>query len=187
VEFTKLFKEQNAWNLKFTSALRMNASFPYVMPMVTLPSEPSMEVMDAGYRDNYGIRVAIRYIYVFRNWIESNTDGVVIIQIRDKQKTIDDKKNPNSVMGRLAKPLGNLYDNIFNTQDFDNDQLLQYASGWLKCDLEVVNFHLMQTEKERTSLSWHLTQLEKSRIIESFWAIENNRKAAKRLIELLEK
>jgi hypothetical protein len=90
-------------------------------------------------------------------------------------------------MGRLAKPLGNLYDNIFNTQDFDNDQLLQYASGWLKCDLEVVNFHLMQTEKERTSLSWHLTQLEKSRIIESFWAIENNRKAAKRLIELLEK
>lgn len=185
IEFTKMFEHQNAWNLRFSSAIRMNASFPYVMPMVTLPSEPAIEVMDAGYRDNYGIRLALRYVYVFRNWICSNTDGVVILQIRDRQKEVDEPVKKNSVMKRLSKPLGNLYDNIFNVQDFDNDQLLQYASSWLDCDLDVVNFHMIQNEKQRTSLSWHLTRLEKNQIISSLKSIPENQASMERLKELL--
>ncbi|HRJ40036.1 MAG TPA: patatin-like phospholipase family protein [Flavobacteriales bacterium] len=185
VEFTKLFQDQNAWNLKFSSALRMSASFPYVMPMVTLPSEPAIEVMDAGYRDNYGIRVALRYIYVYRNWISSNTDGVVILQIRDRQKEVEENRVKNSVFKRLVKPLGNLYDNIFYTQDFDNDQLLQYAGSWLNSKLDIVEFHMIQNDKQRTSLSWHLTKLEKAHVIQSLDSIPANKIAMEKLRNLL--
>jgi hypothetical protein len=185
VEFTKLFEHQNAWNLRFSSAVRMNASFPYVMPMVTLPSEPSIEVMDAGYRDNYGIRLALRFLFSFRRWINANTDGVIIVQIRDRQKEIDETTRKNSVFNRIVRPLGNLYDNIFNTQDFDNDQLLQSAAGWLDCQLDVINFYLNQNDKERVSLSWHLTKLEKNQVITSLDRIPQNREAMMRLMSLI--
>ncbi|MFM1932084.1 MAG: hypothetical protein RL226_1387, partial [Bacteroidota bacterium] len=76
IEFTRLFSEQDPMNLKFTSALRMSATFPYVLPIVTLPSEPEMEVMDAGMRDNFGTKTTLQFLYTFRNWINTNTSGV---------------------------------------------------------------------------------------------------------------
>jgi len=185
VEFTRMFYKQNAYNLHFSSALRMNATFPYVMPMVSLPSEPGIEVMDAGYRDNYGIRLALRYIYTFRYWLKSNTSGVVILQIRDRQKEVEIPAQTNSAVKRLTKPLGNLYDNIFYTQDYDNDQLLQFASGWFENEIDVVNFCLPITEKNRVSLSWHLTKLEKQQVANAFYQLEGNKKSLRRLKELL--
>ena len=69
IEFTRLFSEQDSKNLKFTSALRMNATFPYILPMVSLPSDPPIEIMDAGFRDNYGLKTSIKFIENFKNWI----------------------------------------------------------------------------------------------------------------------
>src|SRR5690606_3434806 len=86
VEFTRLFKQQDAMNLKFTSAIRMSATFPYIMPSVTLPTNPQIEVMDAGVRDNYGALTTFKYMHTFKEWINENTSGVIIIQIRDKEK-----------------------------------------------------------------------------------------------------
>lgn len=91
VEFTRLFKQQDAMNLKFTSAIRMSATFPYIMPSVTLPTNPQIEVMDAGVRDNYGALTTFKYMHTFKEWINENTSGVIIIQIRDKEKN---KKYP---------------------------------------------------------------------------------------------
>ena len=50
VDFGWMFKkEQNADNLRFLTALRMNATYPYILPNVHLsPSEPGVEIMDAG-------------------------------------------------------------------------------------------------------------------------------------------
>ncbi len=186
VEFNRLFEKQNASNMRFASAVRMSASFPYVMPMVSLPSEPVIEVMDAGYRDNYGIRMALRYIFSLRKWISTHTSGVVLVEIRDRQKAINVFTRNNSLVKGLTKPLGNVYENIFYTQDFENDQLLQNASGWLETPLDVVSFCLVQNEKERVSLSWHLTQLEKQQVISSLYRLESNQMALKRLKELLE-
>jgi predicted acylesterase/phospholipase RssA len=185
VEFTRMFQQQDAYNLRFCSALRMSASFPYVMPMVTLPSYPAIEVMDAGYRDNYGIRVALRYLFVFREWINTNTDGVVFIQIRDREKIIETHHNKNSLFKRIVKPLGNVYDNIFYTQDFDNDQLMLGASAWLNCKIDVVNFYLLQKNKNKVSLSWHLTEIEKQDIKRALYDNEHNLRELKRLQDLL--
>ncbi len=77
VDYQALFTKQDPLNLRMLTALRMNATFPYVLPNVWLPSEPVIDVMDAGIRDNYGQETALRFIQVFQQWIRENTAGVV--------------------------------------------------------------------------------------------------------------
>jgi hypothetical protein len=55
-------------NLKLTSALRMNATFPYITPVVSLPSEPMMRVMDAGCATTTAIGPP-QLPHTFREWI----------------------------------------------------------------------------------------------------------------------
>jgi hypothetical protein len=93
IEFSRLFQAHDAGHLRFSSALRMNATFPYVTPMAVLPSTPVMEVMDAGIRDNFGWKTTYRFVHALRHWIESNTSGVVIVQVRDlpRDKDLDSR------------------------------------------------------------------------------------------------
>ncbi|MDX1943608.1 MAG: patatin-like phospholipase family protein, partial [Saprospiraceae bacterium] len=86
VDFGWLFQNQDAQNLRFLTALRMNATYPYILPNVYLPSNPGIEVMDAGLRDNYGILSATRFIQVFKDWILENTSGVILVQISSSEK-----------------------------------------------------------------------------------------------------
>src|ERR1019366_6358914 len=57
VDFAALFARQNPMNLRLLTALRMNATFPYVLPNVWLPTKPVIDVMDAGFRDNFGEQI----------------------------------------------------------------------------------------------------------------------------------
>ena len=86
VDFQKLFSQQGAEHLRFLSALRMSATFPYITPNITLPSQPPLEIMDAGISDNFGVDDATRFLYSFKDWIAENTSGVVILSIRDSSK-----------------------------------------------------------------------------------------------------
>ena len=61
VDFGAMFAKQEPMNLRLLTALRMNATFPYVLPNVWLPSRPVIDVMDAGLRDNFGEMNAIRF------------------------------------------------------------------------------------------------------------------------------
>ncbi len=164
VEFTHLFQAQNAYNLRFTSALRMNATFPYVMPMVTLPSTPPVEVMDAGLRDNFGTKTTLQFLYTFRNWINTNTSGVVIIQIRDVERDKDFPDLRRNVLNRMMAPLGSVYGNFTRMQDYNNDQMARYLSAWFENDIDIVNFQLKTDDDSNVSLSWHLTEREKAAI-----------------------
>lgn len=42
IEYTRFFADNNALNTRFTSILRMNATFPYIMPAASLPTTPSI-------------------------------------------------------------------------------------------------------------------------------------------------
>lgn len=174
VEFTKLFTEQDAWNLKFTSAIRMSATFPYVLPMVSMPSDPRIEIMDAGLRDNYGLKITLQYLYTFREWIEEHTSGVVIIQIRDNEKFTETEEGVGSLFYRVFRPLGSLYGNFTRTQDYDSDQLLLYFSNCFNTEISVIPLILDRT-KRNISLSWHLTALEKEQIEASIQSPLNER------------
>lgn len=185
VEFMRLFKNQDAANLQFMTALRMNATFPYILPTVNLPSEPSVEVMDAGLRDNFGMKATLQYLYTFRNWISTNTSGVVIIQIRDKEKDFEvENGGIKSMFSKLLSPLGSVYGNFTTVQDYSHDQMIQHMSAWFDGEVDIVPLALNHDKNEPISMSFHLTAFEKRQILRSIY-LTDNVKSIERLKELL--
>jgi predicted acylesterase/phospholipase RssA len=173
IEFARLFAEQGAADLKLTSALRMNASFPYITPVVTLPSEPPMRAMDAGVRDNYGYRVTLAFLNTYRHWIAENTSGVVIIQLRDTPRRTEVQASNSSMFARLLDPVGSIYDNFLHAQDQDYDLMVKQASGWADFPVHLVDLELQRGAKEQIALSWHLTALERKRVLRSLESEQN--------------
>ena len=164
VEFLRFFEEQGSGNIRFTSALRMNATFPYIMPMVSLPSEPTLEVMDAGLRDNFGAKSSMQFLYAFKDWINENTSGVILLNCRDVRKDFVGEEQSSSLVSKFMAPLGSVYGNITKTQDYNHDQLFRYLSYCFKGDIDVVTFQLEEERSAKVSLSWHLTTKEKQTI-----------------------
>lgn len=185
VEFLKLFKENLPQSIKFTSVLRMNSTFPYILPMVTMPTKPEIQVMDAGIRDNYGTKSTVRYIEATQEWIKENTSGVVIVELRDIQKDYDIENHDNklSLMERFVKPIGNFYGNYHHSQEYNATEMIELTR---KSDfpIDVFTFVLRKDPSERISLSWHLTQREKNDIKRIF-NNDYNQTQMKNLIDLL--
>lgn len=186
VEYAQLLKDNNPQNLKFSSTIRLNATFPYVLPMVSLPTNPSIEVMDAGLRDNYGLKTSLEFIRTFKNWIATNTSGVVLVEIRDDQKYFELSGTGNgSIFQRLSTPFSSVYGNILRTHDYNNDQLLNNAVEWFPGELDVVTFYLHHDKMDKISMSFHLTKRDKERIANSM-SSEDNQKSLQKLVELIE-
>ncbi|NJB86186.1 hypothetical protein GGR26_001954 [Lewinella marina] len=167
VDFGRLLREQEADSLRLSSALRASASYPYVLPQVNLPTEPLIRLMDAGYRDNYGIASAARFIHVFEDWIEANTSGVILVQISAfrEQGLADDGRR--GVITGLFSPLG-VAGNILGLQILDQEELLAnlYRSlGPDRFHLFRFNYQPKADDPLRTSVSLHLTDFEKSHVL----------------------
>jgi hypothetical protein len=184
IEFTRFFEYQDALNTKWTSVLRMNSSFPYIMPAVSLPSEPAMEVMDAGIRDNFGFSNSLQFLYTFRDWIKENTSGVIMVQIRDTYKKPEIEDNSvKTIIEKLTAPMRNLNGNFIIMQDYATDRSIQFAKTWFNGKLDFILFQVPET-KERVSLSWHLTEREKIFLREAAWS-EENQKSLHELMEIM--
>jgi hypothetical protein len=82
VEFFSLFPEARD-RFRLSTAARMNATFPFLSPAVSLPTNPPRRIVDAGYYDNTGVGVAAAWLYHHADWIIKECSGVVVIQIRD--------------------------------------------------------------------------------------------------------
>lgn len=164
VEFNRLFAGRHPENLRFTSALRMSATFPYITPLTELPTVPTIEVFDAGMRDNIGTDNVVRFLHTFNEWLTVHTSGVVIVQTRDKRKVREPEKNSeNTIFNSLTRPLHSFYGNLFGVQDYNHDRELMTAGEWLGVPLDVLDFELKNQEPDVISLSWHLTEREKLR------------------------
>lgn len=186
VEYLKYFKEANPEELFFPTVLRMNATFPYILPMVTLPTVPGMQIMDAGIRDNYGTKITVQYLAGLEEWIKENTSGVVIIKIRDTKKNLlAETYDEIGLISKLLLPLGNLYGNFPRVQDFDQDELLMTWQKHSNFPLDVVTFNLREKIDDKIALSWHLTKQEKKKIISAIHSL-NNQLELDRLMELLQ-
>lgn len=170
VDFGLLFKEQDAYNLRFLTALRMNATYPYVLPNVHLPSDREIEVMDAGFIDNYGLLSATRFIQVFQDWIKENTSGVVLLQISSSQKIERlSGGGRDGIIESLIKPLG-IAGKVLARQEFEHDTSLGFIFDLMGKDyFEVIRFIYEPTEdnKLEASISFHITQREKEKLYES--------------------
>ena len=64
------------------TAARMNASFPFVSPAVSLPTDPPRRVVDAGYFDNFGVDLAARWLLEHEAEVRAHTSGVVLVEVR---------------------------------------------------------------------------------------------------------
>ena len=166
IDMMSFFENQGAGNLRYLSALRMNATFPYIMPVAQMPSEPTFQVMDAGVRDNYGVQTSVRYLIAFRQWIMENTSGVVFVQIRDNNKYEQSKmRTIRSLWEKIMSPFKNLSSNFIVMQDYVNDSFSEYLKTLYGRQIRFVDLQMNQKE-ERISLSWHLTQKEKLYVIQ---------------------
>jgi hypothetical protein len=188
IEFSRVFKDYGADNLKMLTAIRMNATFPYILPPVSLPTIPVTSVMDAGIRDNYGIRTSVKYAYHLRDWILTNTDGVIFLEISDSprinQELQQDKRPINSALEGLALPLGALFWNITINQVYNNEQDMKYVSSLLNGKLYHIKFDLTDFKDDAVSLSLHLTEKEKSKVRNSVY-LSSNKQAILELYQLL--
>ena len=139
IDFLQFFKDQKAENLKILTALRMNASFPYVTPNLRLPSEPAIEVMDAGIADNFGISDALIFIYNFKDWISDNTSGVILLSIRDTRKNEPiQEESQLSILERISEPISSVYNNLSHYQDINNDYKITFANEWFDGEIDLV-------------------------------------------------
>ena len=188
VDFMALFSKQQASNVRLLTALRMNATFPYVLPNVWLPTKPIIDVMDAGLRDNYGTETTLRFIDHFKTWISNNTSGVLLIECRDRLK--DNWQQPveiGSITDVLVKPATMLQQNWFKLQDYYQADQLNYLH--INDSLKIKQFTFVYEaakEEEMAALNFHLTAVEKAAIIASF-DNEYNKNVLKNAVSAIKK
>ncbi len=184
IEFSRYFQEQSADSLSFLTALRMSASFPYITPLVNLPSEPSMELIDAGVRDNEGFELGLKYILAMESWLKENTSGVVIVQLMASRKeALEIKDFENKMSDRIIKPISGVIESFSNLQIYNKAFLMELSDELEGLEIDLVRFNLLETQGA-LSLSWHLTQREKNQINKA-WEGNRNQSEKKRLQELL--
>jgi hypothetical protein len=133
IEFYRIFPEERG--LLLSTAVRMSASFPYVSPAVNIPAQPPRRVVDAGYYDTYGIQVANAWIGQNLRWLEENTSGVLLVQIRDssseKERLDVDDSDPSlwklATRGyqALTSPIEGFIEARYSTSSFRNDEQVQ--------------------------------------------------------------
>ncbi len=171
VDLGWLFEQQGASNLRFTTALRMNASYPYILPNVTLPSKPPVEVLDAGFRDNFGLKSATRFVHVFSDWIKENTSGVVIVIVRafDRSRSIGTNQK-KGVLDGIFNPLEIAF-KVMSLQDYEHDNNLGFLYDLIgEENLEIVRFTYHPSEQLKDSpISFYLTERERKDILQAIY------------------
>jgi hypothetical protein len=177
VDFGALFVRQGPMNLRLLTALRMNATFPYVLPNVWIPTRPVVDVMDAGFRDNFGEMNAIRFLSAFREWLRENTGGVVLLQVRDRKAGgWEDPYEANDITEIITKPLLLLEDNWYKMQEYNQDDLLSLSQNSMGIPFRKLVFqYVPKNEDAGAALNFHLTRQEKLNITGALDNAENQR------------
>jgi len=185
VDFVSFFKKQDPYNIRMLSALRMNATFPIVLPNVWLPSDPVIDVMDAGLRDNYGQETTLRFLSSFDDWIKENTSGVLVIQIRDRQGGgWESPYLSDDITDHATKPFLLLQHNWFKMMEYFQNDMLDYFTTNNDIPVHKIVFQYAASNQEnKAALNFHLTRREEKDIINSIGS-EGNRESFKKLAGL---
>ncbi len=186
VDFATFFHNNNPYNLRLTAALRMTATFPYVLPVVKLPSTPNINIMDAGLRDNFGMELASRYVHVFRKWIKENTSRVIIVQIRDtRQHEVFPPSEMNTLGKMLSDPLFAIHNKWEPFQSYNQGYIKDYLEEYMGDNLEYVTLQYIPEEgKKSAPLNFHVTAKEQEDLLKSIYHKENTKQLQK-LLRLL--
>src|SRR4029078_3966397 len=186
IDFASFFAKQDPYSLRILTALRMNATFPIVLPNVWLPSDPVIDVMDAGLRDNYGEETALRFLFYFDDWIKQNTSGVLMIQIRDRGAGgWEAPYLSDDISDHATKPFFLLQHNWFKMMEYFQNEMLNYYSTESGQNVYKVAFQYVTDRAEnKAALNFHLTKREEKDIVISIRS-SVNQKSFRKIEELL--
>lgn len=175
IDFASFFAKQDPYNLRIMTALRMNATFPIVLPNVWLPSNPVIDVMDAGLRDNYGQETSLRFLEAFDDWITENTSGVLLIQIRDRSPGgWEYPYMSDDITDHATKPFLLLQHNWFKMMEyFQNDMLSYYSEHPGRTIHKVLFQYASDKEENKAALNFHLSKREQKDIVTSVNSVAN--------------
>lgn len=187
VDFATLFSEQNPYNLRLSTALRMTATFPYILPVVRLPSQPVMNIMDAGLRDNFGVELSNRYVHTMREWIKENTSGVIMLQVRDtRQFEIFPPSDMNTLGKMLADPLFVIQNKWEPFQSYSQGYTRDYLKEYMGNQLQYVTLqYIPEDNKKVAALNFHVTAKEQEDLLKSIYHNDNDNEI-KKLLKLLD-
>ncbi len=186
VDYATFFAKQNPYNLRITSALRMNATFPFILPVVKLPSNPRMNVMDAGMRDNFGTELASRYLYVFRDWIKSNAENVIFLEIRDTRESAGKLPGkPTTLSSAIADPVFVIQEKWQTFQSYNHGHVKDLIHEVFENQIHFISMEYQpKSEEESAALNFHLTNKERKDLRLSINYLEN-RAAIDSVVKLL--
>lgn len=188
VDFVSFFAKQDPYNIRILTALRMNATFPIVLPNVWLPSNPVIDVMDAGLRDNYGQETTLRFLSWFEDWIKENTGAVLILQIRDRMAGgWESPYLSDDISDHATKPFLLLQHNWFKMMEYFQNDMLGYYSTRSGTPVYKIAFQYAATnEQNKAALNFHLTKREEKDIVSSINSPQNQ-ESFKLAIELFKR
>ena len=160
VEIFRAFPGSHA-AMDIATAVRLNATFPYISPAISLPTRPDRRPVDAGYYDNYGIDLLTAYLEQeeIHDWIMKHCAGVAVIQVRAFPS-----EAPTPTAGGfqrayqfLTSPVEGVFSARKASQMFRNDQQLaltrsRYAQAAGRDFLRVFTFEA----NSDVSMSWYL-------------------------------
>ncbi|MEO5908010.1 MAG: hypothetical protein ABIR50_05000 [Ginsengibacter sp.] len=186
IDFGALFKNMDPMNLRMLTALRMNATYPYILPSVWLPTKPVIDVMDAGLRDNSGEETSLRFLSIFKDWINENTSAVLIIQVRSRKKgSWDDGYKVNGISDVITNPFTMMQTNWFRLQDYSQDDEISYLQNSLGNKLHRVSLmYIPKNPEGEAPLNFHLTAIEKKEVSASLHR-QNNLEAIEQIKDFL--
>ena len=187
VDFSRFFSAADPLSLKLSTALRMSATFPVVLPVVKLPASPDVNIMDAGLRDNFGMESCLRYLHTFRKWMKINTRDIIVLQVRDTREnrpTTPDEKN--SLTNMITSPLFAIQQKWGAFQTFSQNYMKDFTiSGMDSSRVHFITLSYIPKKKEHgAALNFHLTAREKQDLLQSVHQYENQM-AIQQLMTLL--
>jgi hypothetical protein len=115
--------------LTLATAVRLNATFPYISPALSLPVIPGRRVVDSGYYDNYGGDVLSAWLAAepVREWVSENCAGVAILQVNAFAH--DPTEKPASRVARALQGITSPPEGLFSaraaSQNLRNNQQLK--------------------------------------------------------------
>jgi Patatin-like phospholipase len=183
VDFTTFFSKQDPFSIRMLTAMRMNATFPIVLPNVWLPSDPVIDVMDAGLRDNFGQETTLRFLISFEDWIKENTSGVLVIQIRDRKAGgWEAPYVSDDISDHITKPFLLLQHNWFKMMEYSQNDMLNYYTTRSGSPVYKIAFqYAADNEENKAALNFHLTKREEKNIISSLRSSSNQQSFRKTL------
>ncbi|MGV3529999.1 MAG: patatin-like phospholipase family protein [Flavisolibacter sp.] len=184
IDYATFFAKQNPLNLRMLTVLRMQATFPVVLPNVWLPAQPWIDVMDGGLRDNYGVETSLRFMSHMKDWIKENTRGVLVVQIRDRQDGGWEHPYAYDDLAQNAlKPFFLLQNNWYKMMEYFQKDMATFFLANAEFPVNYISFqYIPRKEETKAALSFHLTKQEKLDIAGSIFS-PHNQEGFRRLLK----